>query len=292
MRNYERSTFIYSERRRYMTIQQNRLLGHSEYSFTRWLVHCRILSMSIWRSLYSTVVDALFPIPRAEEVVLSMDGNDAFHTLPRAKKSPIHEACSIYSYKDERVWRLIWALKYKKSAVAARIAAYALFQMLSKFSLAASPLIIVPMPISRRRRRERGYNQCELIADELERLITNEQIIIVRDLLLRTHHKSRQTLKDREERLESAHDIFQVNRKMAVQITQLLRIRTEENSNIISDDGCLTHITPNQPLTMIAPNYLIIVIDDVVTTGSTIRDAVLRLRSTGFTQTFGLSVAH
>ncbi len=285
------------------------------------------------------MVEALFPIPRAEEVVLAMDGNTAFHTLPRAKKSPVNESCSIYSYKDERVWRLIWALKYKKSVTAARIAAFAIFQTLSIYSRVAFPIIIIPMPISRRRRRERGYNQCELIADELERLIANtlnmsrdnsipidqnincmkSTILIVRDLLLRTHHKSRQTLKDREERLDSAHDIFEVNDDVAGRVALLLKIRPRNNTDTFAiHDGLnrhseripnsnpdadlsVTHIIPSHSRSnftndrIVETNrsqYLLIVIDDVVTTGSTIRDAVLRLRDAGFTQAFGLSVAH
>lgn len=284
--------------------------------------------MSILRSLYSTVVDALFPIPKAEVVVLTMDGLTALHTLPRAKKSPINESCSIFSYKDERVWRLIWALKYKKSVAAAQISAFALFQTLSMYSRAVSPIIIVPMPISKRRRRERGYNQCELIADELGKLIANSfnscnismeqktqlksiafnksdtqntntqntniqdsRIIIVRDLLLRTHHKSRQTLKGREERLESANDIFEVNEEVVGRTLQEINTQSINQTENLPNENALAEIFKGKSI-VATPNYLLIVIDDVVTTGSTIRDAVFTLRGAGFTQTFGLSIAH
>jgi len=40
----------------------------------------------------------------------------AFKDLPRAEHSPVPEACSVFSYKDDRVWRLVWSIKYKKSA--------------------------------------------------------------------------------------------------------------------------------------------------------------------------------
>ncbi len=228
--------------------------------------------MSILRTIYSTVVEALFPTSIAEQEVLNMDGNTALHTLPRAKKSPILEACSIYSYKDERVWRMIWSIKYKKSVIAARIAAFALLETLSIYARATFPIIVIPMPITKRRRRERGYNQCELIVSEIKKMaalsadhIETRSICVAYDLLLRTRHKSRQTLKDREGRLESAQDIFEVNTAAAVSLNMKL-------------DG-LT-------------DYLLIVIDDVVTTGSTIRDAISTLRKAGFSQTFGLSVAH
>jgi predicted amidophosphoribosyltransferase len=143
---------------------------------------------------------------------------------------------------------------------------------------AAPQIIVVPMPITARRRRERGFNQCELLADEIERLATadaaknigddlgtDKRLVVMRNLLVRKIHKSRQTLKDRAERLESAQDIFAANEGVAGQI---------KNSAHLNNGA------------------LIIVIDDVITTGGTIRDAIDTLRKAGFERTFGLSVAH
>lgn len=225
--------------------------------------------MSIIRTLYKTVLDALFPISKAEEEVLSMDARTTFARLPRAKNFPIREATSIFSYKDELVWRLIWCIKYKRSLRASHIAAYSIFKTLTIYLQAASPIILIPMPISSRRRRERGFNQCELIIDELEKIVNKsntKDIIIIRDLLLRTRHKSRQTLKDRHDRLENTHEIFAVDASVAIKIQDLIGRST--------------------------PNHLILIIDDVITTGSTILEAINLLRKNGLTQTFGLSVAH
>jgi predicted amidophosphoribosyltransferase len=216
-----------------------------------------------------------------------MGVESAFRDLPRATRSPIPEACSIFSYKDERIWRLVWSIKYKRSRAGTTIAGYALHRVLRSY-LAAMPsaravpkILIVPMPITSRRRRERGFNQCELLADEIERLSSNwnvggvddagdeskigGRLIIVRDLLIRKIHTSRQTLKDRAARLESVKDIFVVNEKAAERI---------KNDTHFSGDT------------------MIIIIDDVITTGGTIRDAVETLRKAGFERTFGLSVAH
>ena len=243
--------------------------------------------ISLLVRLRSTILEALFPIPEAEREVLSMGADRAWKLLPRAKSFPIREACSIFAYKDERVWRLIWAVKYKKSARAAEIAGYALWRILRVYSEATrsfnGQIIVVPMPITRKRRRERGYNQCELIVDALEKLVAKEnecagRIIIVRDLLLRTRHKSRQTMKDRTERLESARDIFAVNKEAAK--------RTFERLGKFSSAG------QESPANINKRQHLVIVIDDVVTTGSTIRDAIMTLRAAGFANSWGLSVAH
>ena len=246
------------------------------------LLYSTITAMSLLKTITTTFSEALFPLPEAEREVLAMGAVAAFKDLPRAERSPVPEACSIFSYKDDRVWRLIWSIKYKKSAGGTAIAGYALHQVLRSYLAAMTgdavigdaavmpQIIVVPMPITARRRRERGFNQCELLAEEIERLeierlkIEN-RLIIAKDLLVRKIHKSRQSLKDRAERLESARDIFAVNEEAAGQI---------KNS---------AHLNKGT---------LIIVIDDVITTGGTIRDAVETLRKAGFENTWGLSVAH
>jgi predicted amidophosphoribosyltransferase len=229
--------------------------------------------MSLLKTALTTFTEALFPIPEAERRVLAMGAETAFKDLPRAARSPIPEACSIFSYKDERTWRLVWSVKYKKSVAGAAIAGYALYRVLRVFASVVPQIIVIPMPITARRHRERGFNQCELLADEIERLDIEKRLIITKDLLARKIHKSRQTLKDRAERLESAQDIFAVNEEIAQKIKNYdLRFK--------NDDPQSTNV------------QIIIVIDDVITTGGTIRDAVETLRRAGFQNAWGLSVAH
>ena len=221
----------------------------------------------IARAFFNGLLDALFPIHPAELEVLGMGEAGAFKALPRAARAPIPEACSVFSYKDARVKRLIWSIKYKRSKAGSAIAGYALYRMARSF-VAAMPegmrVMIVPMPISRARRRERGFNQCELILDEMEKLDADKRLVFARDLLLRIRHTSRQTMKDRKGRLKSIREMFAVNGKSA---------RSEEWSD--------------RPL-----EYFVVLIDDVVTTGSTMRDAVGALRRAGFKNAYGLSVAH
>jgi len=234
--------------------------------------------MSLLKTIATTFSEALFPLPEPEREVLAMGAGAAFKDLPRANRAPTPEACSIFSYKDDRVWRLVWSIKYKKSAGGTVIAGYALYQILLSYLFVVPQIIIVPMPITARRRRERGFNQCELLAEEIERLATadaaqnigddlgtDNRLVVIRDLLVRKIHKSRQTLKDRAERLESAQDIFAVDEEVARRIKNGAHFNSET---------------------------LTIVIDDVITTGGTIRDAVATLRKSGFERTFGLSVAH
>lgn len=221
--------------------------------------------MNLFHLTYDTVLEALFPISPAEKWMLSMDTKSICKILPRAKNAPIVEACSIFSYKDERVWRLIWSIKYKKSKRAVAISAFALHRIIQTYAMIMPKIVIIPMPVSKQRRRERGYNQCELITNEIGRLDIQKQLIVVNDLLLRKKNTSRQTLKDRKNRLESARELFVMNEKTFNQIKK-------DRPEIL--------------------NSTFIVIDDVVTTGSTMKEAVSTMRNAGLTNTWGLSVAH
>ena len=213
--------------------------------------------MSTLLCVWNTVLEALFPVSGAEKELFSLTPEKALNELPAAPAPPIINAASIFAYKDDRVAKLVWNIKYKKSMRAVEIGGYALYRELLTSDL--SKVIIVPMPITPRRRRERGFNQCELLVDEIARLDEERRFIIEKYLLKRIHHASRQTLKDRGDRLESAKGIFATGQEVAE--------RFPRDSKII-------------------------IIDDVITTGSTMREAIEILRNAGFEDVVGLSLAH
>lgn len=218
-------------------------------------------------AFYRTIVEALFPLSQAENEMLALTPREAIERLRPAPILPVSDAHAIFAYKDERVSKMVWHIKYKKSLIAARIAGYALAQSIradrGASAVPSRPIIVIPMPITIRRRRERGYNQCELVVREMEivdKALGAPSFGVTDDLLLRTHHTSRQTLKDRADRLASAKGIFSVNEIVA--------------------------------RTFLAEQPHIIIIDDVITTGSTIREAMDTLRAAGFEHVSGLSIAH
>lgn len=219
--------------------------------------------MFFFSSIFRFLLDSVFPLSEEEKTVLKVKPEEALKTLPRSKPSPIPEACAIFSYRDERVRKLIWGLKFRKSSKARDIAGQSLYSLLKRFAAAVRPVIVIPMPITKRRRRERGFNQCELLVDKITELDSSKDLLITKNLLVRKTHLSRQTHKNRANRIESAIDIFEVN----------------------------TLVLGNLNLDL-SKDYIIIVIDDVITTGSTISDAIKTLRKVGLEKTFGLSVAH
>jgi len=243
--------------------------------------------MTFFSYIYQTLLEALFPLTREERALLTIKRENLWQLFPRSPRSSIPESCSLFAYKDKRVSTLIWSLKYRKSKHAVEIGGYALHNILKTYAKTTKHTIIIPMPISKQRRRERGFNQCELLIDEIEKLDNadiaklntrnSESVLtITRTLLVRSHHNKRQTLKDRHERLEGVKKIFSINmyalKKMCTQLN-IIDNKPEENSGLLE-------------------NYLIIIVDDVITTGSTMKEAVYTLREAGLINTYGLALAH
>ncbi|MEI6057533.1 MAG: phosphoribosyltransferase family protein [bacterium] len=173
---------------------------------------------------------------------------------------------AVLSYKYPRTRALIWQIKYKRDAAAIATGGYILYRTL-QHKFPNQKLIIVPIPVSPARRRERGYNQCELLATAI--LKNNPALLTVRtDILFRSLHTKRQTLKNRNERLAVTHGIFSINKKFLSDTPTQLRE---------SDNLKCKHL---------------VVIDDVLTTGSTLREAFTTLEKVGFTNVSGLTLAH
>ena len=117
----------------------------------------------------------------------------------------------------------------------------------------ARQLLLVPMPIHRLRLNWRSYNQSELVARELA---DKTKLEIAPDLLIRVKNKKPQAeIKNKEER----------------------------NANV---EGIFYCPTPER-----VRNKIILLIDDVATTGSTLNQAAKTLKQAGALKVIGLVVA-
>lgn len=200
------------------------------------------------RILYH-IINFLFP-PSPEELELRDISPERFlEVSKKASSTEFPFIKSIFSYKDPLVKELIWQIKYKKNRKALGIAGYALFQGLKE------PALLIPVPISKKRRKERGYNQCELIVDEIMRLDTENRFKKDYSLLIRSKHIEKQTHKDRAERLENTKNIFEVTKKDRL-------------------------------------DQKIIIIDDVSTTGSTLKEARDVFLEAGYSDIQTMTIAH
>jgi ComF family protein len=111
------------------------------------------------------------------------------------------------AYEDPVVQSLIHHLKFR----GIRAAAAPLGDLLYNYTVGLSPGLefagctVVPIPLSRRRERTRGYNQAELVA---RRFAERAGLALETDLLVRTRHTSPQSeaasIADRRENIRGA----------------------------------------------------------------------------------------
>lgn len=231
--------------------------------------------LKIIGQIFHFLLDSLFPIKNLDRILFSLSKEQAYTSLRPSPPTPFNFIKSVFAYKDELVKCMVWNIKYKKSAKALEIGGYALHRYISEtFDLAnneSQQILLIPIPISTRRKNERGYNQCELLIDEIIKFDidnSSKKLIFSKNLLKRKIHRDRQTLKNRNRRLEDAKKIFEIK------LSEIQRIEFATKLPITTD------------------KLQVIVIDDVVTTGSTMKEAVELLSSIGFKNVSGISLAH
>jgi ComF family protein len=112
-------------------------------------------------------------------------------------------AVSAFAHQDA-TQRALRRLKYGGAARLARPLARAALPAFRSLLAVAGPLPLVPVPVHPARRRERGYNQAGLIAEELGRLTE----LPVRDLLVRVRPTTKQHRLDRPGRLRNLAGAF------------------------------------------------------------------------------------
>lgn len=169
----------------------------------------------------------------------------------------------LYDFRDPVIRKAIWSLKYKNKKDVANIFAENLYDLIIEELSELETLenfhnaILIPIPLSKTREKERGYNQTLLLAQALVNLDKNQNFILNSNILIKskeTLHQAR--LKNKKERLENLVGTFKV-------------------------------INPEN-----IKGRNIILIDDVVTTGATLAEAKKELRKNGAKKIVAFSIAH
>ncbi len=167
---------------------------------------------------------------------------------------------SVFSYKDPKIQRLVWLLKYGN---AIRVATYFGHYMaegiqdILSTTREAGPVFLIPVPLSSVRRRERGYNQSELLVREIMNYLPAKSVCIEKNLLLRKH-------------------------------TAVPQAKTKNRAERITNmTGCFTITTHS-----ISKSSVLILIDDVVTTGATLLAARQALLDAGYVHIYAQTAAH
>ncbi len=176
------------------------------------------------------------------------------------KKGRIDGCFSIVTY-NKIAKKLIYSFKYKPYV--SKLAEFLgeLFyegavQKEGLMNILKKPSVFVPIPLHNSKERQRGYNHAEILANELAKKLGIE----VCNLLERTRNTKSQFGLSKEERRENIKDAFEINSKL---ITHNLELK---DTNIF-------------------------LVDDILTTGSTLVEAGEILKKTGAKAVFGLTFA-
>ncbi len=224
----------------------------------------------------NTILDIVFPV---NCVSCGERGSDlcirCLSDSPPAERESANWIFPLFDYRHLPIKKSIWLLKYKGKKRLAGIFAEIIYdriiEELSELTVMNNfrEPILIPIPLSKKRHRERGYNQAELICQELikinnlRRLSTDSTMASGVDLRLEknilikikeTEHQA--NIKDRKERLKNLAGSFSV-----------------KNSELIK-------------------NKNIILIDDVTTTSATLTEAKKILKQSGAKKIIAFTVAH
>lgn len=215
--------------------------------------------------LAGAIRDALAPEDKKVQGLLRLDPGAMRLLLP---KSPVNmkDVFALFDYGNKVVKLLVKSIKYKNNAgLKKRLAKY-LYEEIIDISeditlFHGSPPIVVPMPMSKKERNKRGFNQCEELCREIEKLSPSSGeggIEICYDLLKKIKETKRQTELSREERME--------NVKNSMAVPEIYRGKIKNRS--------------------------ILVLDDVYTTLASFSEARRALLASGARAIYGLFIAH
>ncbi len=213
------------------------------------------------RNLYRELLDFLFPQNVFEMKLRTMTPSSfVTHSEPC-----LHEpkpVSVLYSYKNHFVRNTIHTLKYRGNTDAARLLGTTLYDLLLEdnanlgtYSSFEKPLII-PIPLSPARQRSRGYNQVELVTHVIATLDQEKNFSHTPHALIRIKNAPSQTaLKNKTARIENLAGAFRANPALV-------------------------------------SGKAIILIDDVVTTGTTLKEARRALKQAGARKIRSYALAH
>lgn len=205
--------------------------------------------------LISYLLEFLFPSRASERLVLTATAESFGAHVKTFQYSDT--IATLLPYHEPVVRAAILEAKFRGSIRAQQLLGTVLCEYLfalqiEREGLETRPIALVPIPLSAERQKERGYNQCT----EIIRFALQplQQIHLADNILVRTRHTLPQTTLNGDARRKNLLSAFSAS-----------------------------HVNPT---------YTYMVIDDVLTTGTTLETAMSALTNAGATDVLGISLAH
>ena len=185
--------------------------------------------------IFVRIFDVIFP-PHKSVRALQKENPEKFKRFYLPQK--LSFGTSLSDYSETKVRMAVTANKFYNHQKASRLLASLVEEWLNKQT--DENYIFVPIPLAKERQKERGYNQCTRIVENIK-----QDNLTIKNLLIRTKETTPQTKLDRSLRFQNVADAF-------------------------------TYEPPANTTDLTNPH--IILIDDVLTTGATMKAAHTTLK--------------
>ena len=215
--------------------------------------------LKIIQNLKKVLIDFLFPQKKPTELSVS----EIIEEFKKPENFDDPDIIVLSNYKQTLAKKLIWELKYKNNEHSAKILAEIMYAEIIGylndwiiFEDFKNP-ILIPVPLSKEKLEKRGYNQTEVLVTHIIELDQEKNLSFEFKAISKIRDTSDQSsLKTKAARLKNLKDCFRV-------------------------------INPEK-----IKNRNIIIIDDVITTGATIKEVKKTLKGAGARKIKVICVAH
>lgn len=219
--------------------------------------------MKIPLDLAKSLTDFLFPKTQEVLALEALSPATLLENLPKAQDLGRDDTVAIFDYSHPVVKEIVWEVKYGGNRNLAKKLGEILYDVIVSELAERGILskehsaILMPMPISGKRRFERGWNQSELLAKEVKACDRGRVFRYEPGQLAKIRHTESQTRT--ASKSEREHNL-------------------EKSMRVVNPPS--------------VAGRLVVLIDDVVTTGSTFAEARRALKVAGVRKILCVALAH
>lgn len=270
----------------------------------------------LFGSLTEKMADILIPKEKSVKILESLGPDGLYLNIPRSENFDLpalpfdreqagfetDKIKAIFNYKTPLCRQAIWEVKYRANKKLIRDFSLLLYEyILEELSDLETfndfkNIVLLPIPASPKRTREKGFNQCVLICRELIKIDkgrNGNNFTLMEKFLIKkqdTVHQAR--VSNRKARLKNLINTFSINSEQAPGklSERLVRVKWRELTGGLSLTNHYESFPDARPL----GDYSFIIIDDVITTGATMNEAFRTLKKAGINpkKIRGFALAH